>query len=141
MRVKRCVLACAILMNRCVWRVKEVVKLQCELSQWAVKLETQLKEFKDDFKGVLRSELHNLFEQYLENLTPAASNPVAQVKGKRILGGLPLGFPLKEPLEAPFGFQAKESMATHSSLEIGSTSKIYEGGSLSSSSTLRHKDF
>ncbi|KAH1121481.1 hypothetical protein J1N35_004641 [Gossypium stocksii] len=112
---------------------QEVVKLQGELSKWDVKLETRLKEFKDDFKSELRFELHNLFEQYLGNLTLTTSNTVAQVKGKKILGGPPPRFPLKEPLEVSLGFRAKESMATHSSLEMGSTSKIYKGGSLISS--------
>ncbi|KAK5794284.1 hypothetical protein PVK06_035503 [Gossypium arboreum] len=71
------------------------------------KLKTQLKEFKDDFKYELRSELHNLFEQYFGNLTPAATNTIAQVKDKGILGGAPLRFAPKDPLRVLIDFQTK----------------------------------
>lgn len=77
--------------------------------QWDAKLDTRLKELKDDFRGELQSKLQNLFEQYLGNPTPAVSNLAAQDKGKSILADASPSFPSRDPLDA------------HPMLELGSS--------------------
>ncbi|KAK5818642.1 hypothetical protein PVK06_023585 [Gossypium arboreum] len=76
----------------------EVAQLKIELSQWDAKLNTRLKELRDDSLGEIKSELQNLFEQYLGNPPSIRIVGAQEDKGKSILGGPPLGFLPKETL-------------------------------------------
>lgn len=75
---------------------KEMSQLQLEFSQLDAKLDARFKEMQAKLKGEIRSELQFILDQYLELPSPVLTPSLPQDKGKRILGGQPLGFPPKE---------------------------------------------
>ncbi|KAH1072731.1 hypothetical protein J1N35_025059 [Gossypium stocksii] len=76
---------------------KEVTQLQVEISRWDTKLNSRLKEFRDEFRGEIEVELQTLFEQYLGHQPSVLVTSSSQYKRKGILGGPPW-FPSKGSL-------------------------------------------
>ncbi|KAH1107383.1 hypothetical protein J1N35_011151 [Gossypium stocksii] len=76
----------------------ELAQMQLEVSQIDTKIDTRLKDFRENLKGEIRTERRSLFEQYFGQQASTSVAGGAQDKGKGILGGTPPRFPPKEPL-------------------------------------------